>query len=60
MGTLVAMLILWILSMYFYLPLPVVVILFAALASGASLTVWFALNNRKRRLGRVIEQDANL
>jgi hypothetical protein len=60
MWTVLALLILWILSMYFYLPLPVVVLLFAALASAASLTIWFALGNRKRRLGNVVNQDAKL
>jgi Flp pilus assembly protein TadB len=60
MWTLLALLVLWILSMYFYLPLPIVVLLFAALASATSVTIWFALSNRKRRLERVIEQDANL
>ena len=60
MWTVLALFILWILSMYFYLPLPVVVGLFAALASGASITVWFALANRNRPLENVGEQDAKL
>jgi len=59
MWILLALLILWIASMYFYLPLPVVVLLFAALASAASVTIWTALNDRRR--GRdVIKQDTNL
>jgi hypothetical protein len=60
MWTVLALLILWILSMYFYLPLPVVVLLFAALASAASITIWFAWISRKQRLARVVEQDTNL
>lgn len=60
MWTVLALFILWILSMYFYLPLPVVVVLFAALASGTSVTIWFALSNRNRTLANVGERDANL
>ncbi|HEY2497045.1 MAG TPA: hypothetical protein VGK24_08245 [Candidatus Angelobacter sp.] len=45
--------------MYFYLPLPVVVLLFAALATGTTITVWAAFINRKERLARVGEQDTN-
>ena len=52
-----ALLILWILSMYFYLPLPIVVLLFAALATGVSLIVWTALSNRQRAQSGIIEQD---
>jgi Flp pilus assembly protein TadB len=55
-----ALLILWILSMYFYLPLPIVVLLFAALASGATITIWHAWMARKQRLATVGEQDTNL
>lgn len=54
-----ALLVLWILSMYFYLPLPVVVLLFAALATGASITIWQAWLNRKQRLAAIGEQDTN-
>ena len=54
-----ALLVLWILSMYFYLPLPVVVLLFAALATGASMTIWQAWMSRKQRLATVGEQDSN-
>jgi hypothetical protein len=57
MWILLALLILWISSMYFYLPLPVVVLLFAALASAASVTIWTALNERRSR--NVIKQDTN-
>ena len=60
MWTILALLILWILSMYFYLPLPVVVLLFAALASATSMIIWFALSNRKQRLESIVEQDTNL
>lgn len=52
-----ALLVLWILSMYFYLPLPIVVLLFAALATGVSLIVWTALSNRERARSGIIEQD---
>ena len=55
-----ALLILWILSMYFYLPLPIVVLLFAALASGTTITIWRAWMDRKQRLATVGEQDTNL
>jgi O-antigen ligase len=54
-----ALLVLWILSMYFYLPLPVVVLLFAALAAGATMTIWQAWMNRKQRLAAIGEQDSN-
>ena len=54
-----ALLVLWILSMYFYLPLPVVVLLFAALATGATMTIWHAWMSRKQRLAAVGEQDSN-
>lgn len=60
MWTVLVLFVLWILSMYFYLPLPVVVALFAALASGMAVTIWFALVNRNRRLGSVGEQDTKL
>jgi hypothetical protein len=55
-----ALLVLWILSMYFYLPLPVVVLLFAALATGTTMTVWQAWLARKQRMASVGEQDTNL
>ena len=55
-----ALLVLWILSMYFYLPLPIVVLLFAALASGATITIWNAWMDRKQRLATVGERDTNL
>jgi len=45
--------------MYFYLPLPIVVLLFAALASGTSVTIWAAWINRKQRLASVGERDSN-
>ena len=54
-----ALLVLWILSMYFYLPLPVVVLLFAALATGATITIWQAWLSRKQRLAAIGEQDSN-
>jgi hypothetical protein len=60
MWTVLALLILWILSMYFYLPLPIVVLLFAALVTGTTMTVWHAWMSRKQRLSAVGEQDTNL
>jgi hypothetical protein len=54
-----ALLVLWILSMYFYLPLPVVVLLFAALATGTTMTIWQAWMGRKQRLATVGERDSN-
>jgi len=45
--------------MYFYLPLPVVVLLFAALATGTTMTVWQAWMSRKQRLAAIGEQDSN-
>ncbi|HZI56326.1 MAG TPA: hypothetical protein VFF39_06100 [Verrucomicrobiae bacterium] len=60
MWTVLALLILWILSMYFYLPLPIVVLLFAALASGATVIIWAAWVNRKQRPASVGERDSNL
>jgi hypothetical protein len=53
------LLVLWILSMYFYLPLPVVVLLFAALATGTTITIWQAWLSRKQRLAAIGEQDSN-
>ncbi|HZE82609.1 MAG TPA: hypothetical protein VE604_17040 [Candidatus Polarisedimenticolia bacterium] len=45
--------------MYFYLPLPVVVLLFAALATGTTMTIWQAWMGRKQRLATVGERDSN-
>lgn len=58
MWTVLVLFILWIASMYFYLPLPIVIVLFAALASGMAVAVWFALLQRNQRLETVAEQDA--
>lgn len=55
-----ALLILWLLSMYFYLPLPIVVLLFGALATGTTITLWQAWMARKQRLATVGERDTNL
>jgi membrane protein implicated in regulation of membrane protease activity len=55
-----ALLILWILSMYFYLPLPIVVLLFATLASVATITIWHAWMARKQQPATVGDQDTNL
>jgi len=59
MWTVLVLFVLWIASMYFYLPLPVVIALFAALASGTAVTVWFALSQRGHRLENVAERDAS-
>ena len=53
------LLVLWILSMYFYLPLPIVVLLFAAVATGTTMTIWQAWMGRKQRLATVGERDSN-
>ena len=53
------LLVLWILSMYFYLPLHVVLLLFAALATGTTMTIWQAWMGRKQRLASVGERDSN-
>jgi hypothetical protein len=53
------LLILWILSMYFYLPLPVVVLLFAAVATGTTMTIWQAWMSRKQRMATVGERGSN-
>jgi hypothetical protein len=50
--------VLWILSMEFYLPIAVVLILFAALVSGATVTISFALARRRANAVRVVQQDA--
>jgi hypothetical protein len=47
MWTILVLFVLWILSLQFYLPAPVVIILFAALVSGATVTISFALARRK-------------
>ena len=52
-----ALLVLWILSMYFYLPIPVVVLLFAALVTGVTLNIWVAILNRRQEQA-IIEQDS--
>ena len=58
MWTVLVLFALWMLSMYFYMPLPIIVVLFAALASGASVTVWFAWIKRDRRLRNIGDRDA--
>lgn len=56
MWTILVLFVLWILSMQFYLPAPVVLILFASLISGATVTISFAL--ARRRAATVAERDA--
>jgi len=52
-----------ILGLYFYLPMPMVVILFAALISGSAATLWFAWTKRRQpvRVEAVVkpETDSN-
>jgi len=47
MWTILVLFILWVLSIVFYLPVAVVLILFAALISGTTVTITFALARRK-------------
>jgi hypothetical protein len=50
---------LWVGSMTFYLPLPVVVVLFAALVSSASLIAWLSLVRRWGGAPRtIVKRDA--
>ena len=61
MWTILILFVLWILSMEFYLPAPVVLILFAALVSGTTVTISFALTRRRaaaRATAVVAERDA--
>lgn len=54
MASLLVLFALWILSMHYLLPIPVMVILFAALASGTAVTIGFGL---RRKPKSVIEGD---
>jgi len=56
MWTILILFVLWILSMEFYLPVAVVLILFAALVSGTTVTISFAL--ARRRAVAVAKRDA--
>lgn len=56
MWAILILFVLWILSMEFYLPIPVVLILFAALVSGTTVTISFALARRKAAAA-VVERD---
>jgi hypothetical protein len=50
---------LWFASMWFYLPLPVVVVFFAALVSSASVISWLSLMKRRTERPRaVVKPDA--
>lgn len=49
--------VLWILSMHFYLPLPVIVILYATLVSVTTLALWRAWMHRWDRTKGVVNQD---
>ncbi|HEY6967715.1 MAG TPA: hypothetical protein VJA94_00685 [Candidatus Angelobacter sp.] len=59
MWTILVLFILWILSMEFYLPAPVVLILFAALVSGTTVTISFALA-RRRAAAAIAKRDATV
>jgi hypothetical protein len=59
MWTILVLFVLWILSMESYLPVPVMLILFAALISGATVTISFALAQRKAAAAAAVaERDA--
>lgn len=49
------------LGLYFYLPAPMVVILFAALTSGSAATFWFAWTKRRQpvRVEAVVKPDTD-
>lgn len=51
--------VLWFASMVFYLPLPIIVVLFAAVASTASVVAWLSVMSRRGNLPRsIIKPDA--
>ena len=51
--------VLWLLSMVFYLPLPLVVVLFGVLVAAAATTVGTAWSKRQAgRAGSVVKPDA--
>jgi len=56
MWTILILFVLWILSMQFYLPAAVVLILFSALVAGATVTISFAW--ARRRAVAVAKRDA--
>ena len=56
MWTILILFVLWILSMEFYLPAPAVLILFAALVSGTTVTISFALA-RRRAAAAIAKRD---
>ena len=43
--------------MYFYLPLPIIVLLFAAVATSVTMTIWASINSR-RQVQAIIKQDS--
>ena len=55
MWILLVLFVLWFLSMQFYLPVPIVVILFAALVSGTTVTICFALNRRRANARSIVD-----
>ncbi|HEY6352339.1 MAG TPA: hypothetical protein VI636_23320 [Candidatus Angelobacter sp.] len=56
MWTMMILFLLWILSVEFYLPAGIVLILFSALVAGATVTISFAW--ARRRAAAVAERDA--
>lgn len=61
MWIILVLLVLCILGLYFYLPLPMIVILFAALFSGTAVTLWFARINEKHSgpVEAVVERETD-
>lgn len=57
MRTILILFLLWALGLSSFLPVPVLVILCAALGSGAAATLWFARNHRPQPAKNVIERD---
>jgi len=54
MASLLVLFALWILSMHYLLPIPVMVILFAALVSGTAVTIGFGMKGKPKS---VVERD---
>jgi hypothetical protein len=51
MWALLLLLLVWVLGLSSFLPAPVLVILCAALGSGVTATVWFAIRRRRAQNG---------
>ncbi len=57
MRTILILVLLWVLGLSSALPAPVLVIVCAALGSGAAATLWFALSHRRHPAKDVIDRD---